>query len=101
MKRVTDLLEQLGRLDEAIVWYQRAAEAGDRDARRRAAELLERAGRLDEAIDWLQVRHEAGDFYALEQAIDWIQARVGASQPLPPGQHVSVLRPYAGGDRPP
>ncbi|WP_189321919.1 hypothetical protein [Streptomyces flaveus] len=39
----------MGRLDEALSWFERAAEAGDTEALRIAAEQLTKAGRLDEA----------------------------------------------------
>jgi tetratricopeptide (TPR) repeat protein len=80
-------LGRAGRLDEAIGWYQRAAEAGDYDALDRAVELLGQAGRVDEAIDWLQtlatetrgprilrlaaeLLKQAG---RVDEAIDWLQ----------------------------
>ena len=46
------MLADAGRVDEAIAWYQPAAEAGDRDAAQVTARLLADAGRVDEAITW-------------------------------------------------
>ena len=50
--RIAGELRRMNRRAEAIAWYQRAAEAGDRDAAREAAEMLAQAGRAEEAIEW-------------------------------------------------
>ncbi|MBM9503181.1 hypothetical protein [Actinacidiphila acididurans] len=43
------MLRDAGRRAEALVWYRRAADAGDRDALRATAEMLEEMGRAEEA----------------------------------------------------
>jgi tetratricopeptide (TPR) repeat protein len=59
--------EGRGLLHHALLCYQRAAKAGDRDALWRAAGLLEQVGRLDEAIDLYQRAAEAGNRDALSR----------------------------------
>ena len=61
------MLEQAGRDEEAITFYQRAAEAyqreaeaGDTDALKEAAAILNRAGRPDEAARLLRYGIEPG-----------------------------------------
>ncbi|MEU4863922.1 hypothetical protein ACIG0C_35025 [Kitasatospora aureofaciens] len=55
------LLQQSGRLGEAAIWYQRAAEAGDAQALEPAAEMLTENGTSYEAVRWLRMLAEAGD----------------------------------------
>lgn len=43
------MLRDVGRRTVALVWYWRAADAGDRDALRSTAELLGEVGRAEEA----------------------------------------------------
>ena len=57
----------------ALQLHQRAADAGDVDALRRAAELQRWAGHLDEAIDLYQRAAEAGDSNALAQAAQLLE----------------------------
>lgn len=65
---IAGVLRQKNRSDEAITWYQQAAEAGDGDAARAAAELLARADRVQEALTWYQRAAEAGAPTAAWQA---------------------------------
>ncbi|MFE2100646.1 tetratricopeptide repeat protein [Streptomyces sp. NPDC059468] len=58
---VAGMLEEADRTDEAISWYQQAADAGSRPSQERAVELLGEAGRTDEAVGWLRRRADAGD----------------------------------------
>jgi TPR repeat protein len=80
----TRLLEKAGRIDEAIGWYQRAAEAGNRSALGWAAGLLDRAGRIDEGIGWFLRAAEAGDPFALLEATELLErvGRIGEAQQL-------------------
>ncbi|MFE4823288.1 hypothetical protein ACFRFU_44185 [Streptomyces sp. NPDC056704] len=67
-----------GKTDEAIRWWQCAAEQRDTPgtsytssahyAARYAAKLMDEAGRTEEAIRWLQNRAETGDANAAEEA---------------------------------
>jgi TPR repeat protein len=80
------LLERQGNLDEALHWYQRAAQSGDPPAMRGLAALLERQGNLDEALHWYQRAAQSGDPPAmrglaalverqgnLDEALHWYQ----------------------------
>ncbi|MFF4503216.1 tetratricopeptide repeat protein [Streptomyces sp. NPDC001401] len=58
---VAGMLEEAGRTDEAIGWYQQAADAGSRPALERVVELSVETGRTEETLGWLQRRAEAGD----------------------------------------
>jgi tetratricopeptide (TPR) repeat protein len=101
------MLLDAGRIEEATLWYQRAAEAGDSDALEWADWLLQEAGRIDEVIPWFQDSAEAGDTFAerqrtrmhlrtlaqmlreagpIDEAIPWLPyaARAGDSASLEP-----------------
>ncbi|MBZ9641980.1 hypothetical protein K8369_21830, partial [Streptomyces sp. PSKA30] len=57
------------RPEDALTWYERAAEEGDKFAYRCAARMLARVGRTEEARLWYRrAAKEAGDPYALEEA---------------------------------
>lgn len=62
------VLAKSDRVDEAIEFYQDAADAGAPDALSRAATALAEAGHVDEMIAWLLRRAEAGDAAALAEA---------------------------------
>jgi tetratricopeptide (TPR) repeat protein len=70
LEQAAQILERIGRIDEAIGWHQRAADAGQHDALGQVAWLLEQAGRVEEAIDWLGPHAEAGgnSFYLWRMA---------------------------------
>ncbi|MFI6151629.1 helix-turn-helix domain-containing protein [Kitasatospora sp. NPDC051170] len=55
------LLQESGRVEEAAIWYQRAAEAGDTQALEPAAVMLSESGTPYEAIRWLRMLAESGD----------------------------------------
>ena len=87
------MLEQAGRVEEAITWLRSCAEAGDTGALGGAAEMLEQAGRAEEAITFYQQAAEAGDTRALgggqdcgeagraEEAITWLRSCAEAGDP--------------------
>ncbi len=56
-----DMLRHAGRLDEAVTWYRRAAEAGDPQSTHALMSSLLRLGHVDEAVAWLRRRHGEGD----------------------------------------
>ena len=62
----TVLLVERGRIEQAIDWYQRAAEAADPEALEEAARLLERAARVEEAAQLRQYGLEPGGHIANE-----------------------------------
>jgi len=68
LRQATELLQRVGRTDEAVNWLQDAAETGHAFAMRRAAELLEQAGRTDEAISLYQRAAVGGDDDSLRRA---------------------------------
>ncbi|MET9894414.1 tetratricopeptide repeat protein [Streptomyces sp. NPDC006465] len=68
LRRAADWLDEVGRLDEALPWYEGAAGAGDLQALRSAADCLVRGERLDEALPWYQRAADAGDAEALGRA---------------------------------
>ncbi len=99
------MLQETGRAEEAITFYQRAAEAGESRALRLAAQLLQEAGRAEEAITFYQLAAEAGDFRALrraaqllrragraEEAITWLRSRAEAGDTEAQEQAVQLLR---------
>jgi hypothetical protein len=55
-----------GSAEEALTFYQRAAEAGDADAGEDVARVLRDLGRTEEALAWLLPRVDTDDFTALE-----------------------------------
>jgi tetratricopeptide (TPR) repeat protein len=61
-------LRDAGRIDEAIIWYRRAAKEFDHEASFWLLALLLREGRKEEAYAVLQPRIDAGDPDALEIA---------------------------------
>jgi len=63
-----ELLQEMGHIDEALIWYQRAATAGDLDALGEAARMLEEAGRTDEAVIWYRRAAGQGDEFGRWQA---------------------------------
>ena len=102
--QAVQLLQEAGRVDEAIGWLQTRAEAGDSYAVGRAAELLEEAGRADEAISWYKRAAQAGNPDALlratglleeagraDETISWLQTHAEAGNPYALGQVVRLL----------
>ncbi|WP_405734971.1 tetratricopeptide repeat protein [Streptomyces sp. NBC_01537] len=63
-----DLLADAGRWDEALAWFERAADAGDVGALHWAANLLAAAGRWDEALTLYERAADGGDTDALRGA---------------------------------
>lgn len=61
VETVAGMLDEADRTDEAISWYQQAADAGSRSALERAVELSAEIGRVEDTLGWLQRRAEAGD----------------------------------------
>ncbi|MFJ9542983.1 tetratricopeptide repeat protein [Streptomyces sp. NPDC101225] len=90
-RHVAQCLARAGRLDEALPWFERASERGDRTALGHAAMELAAAGRLDEALPWFEracsnsdngaLRHAAeklADAGRLDEALSWFE-RAGAT----------------------
>ncbi|KWX11023.1 hypothetical protein TR74_00175, partial [Carbonactinospora thermoautotrophica] len=67
---LADLLAGVGRIEEAIEWFTRAAEAGDPRAARSLADLLAGVGRIEEAIEWFTRAAEAGSPLAAYRLAD-------------------------------
>lgn len=63
------MLREVGRVDEALLWYGRAAEAGYGDALEHAGRMLQEAGRIEEALTWYRRAADAGDSFALHQVV--------------------------------
>ncbi|MFI0813750.1 hypothetical protein [Streptomyces echinatus] len=103
-----------GRVDEAIRWWQHAAEERDspgtsytsaaRYAAKRTAKLMYETGRAEEAIRWLQSRAETGDVDAAQeatrmlmeasqttQALNWLKDCAAAGQPYALAVSVQLL----------
>ena len=57
---IADALETQGRVDEAIFYYRRAADADNLDAMHRLGMLLEELKRYDEAENWYRAAAERG-----------------------------------------
>ena len=75
LMQAADTLRELGRTEEAVTFYQRAADADDANVGTawfqttlRVVELLKSSGRTNEAIGWLTAQAEAGETRALEEA---------------------------------
>ena len=62
------LLERIGRIEEALEVYKRAADEGDMMALSAAVRLFETCDRTEETIRWLDILAEAGDRDALREA---------------------------------
>ena len=56
-----DQLMRLGKVDEAITWYEKAADAGDFSAAIQIGDILGEAKRSDEARSWYMRAAESGD----------------------------------------
>ncbi|MBW8087091.1 SEL1-like repeat protein [Streptomyces hygroscopicus] len=54
------MLEEEGRIDEAIKWHENAIEGGDTDSLLWGAEILARAGRIDDSLRWFWRAANAG-----------------------------------------
>ena len=72
-------LERAGRLDEAIVYYRRAADDAFPGATRNAVRLMEMRGRAAEAISWITAYAEDGDPEAMA-ALGWLLERTGHTE---------------------
>jgi TPR repeat protein len=68
-----------GSIEEAMAWYQRAADTGDTSAMREAAELLEELQRIEEAVAWYQRAAEAGGSPAIRRRIADLLLETGRS----------------------
>ena len=87
-EQIVRVLEQTGRVHEALGRLERAAAAGSAGARRRKAAILERTGKIHEAIAELRTLAAAGDgaaharligLLAREQRMDELSALAAAS----------------------
>jgi tetratricopeptide (TPR) repeat protein len=65
MARLGDLLEKLGKDQEALIWYRRAAEAGHPDAMYYLGSLLEDWGTGEAVEYWFQRAAHAGQIEAM------------------------------------
>jgi tetratricopeptide (TPR) repeat protein len=69
------ILRSAERVDEALEYYTRAADAGaDEAAVGSAAHMLRKARGAEAAISWLKDRGDAGDATAMRQAAEFLQA---------------------------
>jgi uncharacterized protein len=78
-------------LDEALVWYQKSASAGNIQGMIKSAQLLRQKRRFNEAIVWLRRGIEAGDSYwrATMRLADMYEAGEGV-----PRDHNEAVRLY-------
>ncbi|MYS71278.1 hypothetical protein GTY88_12705 [Streptomyces sp. SID5926] len=60
-REIADILVKAGRMEEALPWFARAAQAGDPKAAHTAALELARAGRLDDVPLWADHRPGTSD----------------------------------------
>ncbi|WP_326587272.1 tetratricopeptide repeat protein [Streptomyces sp. NBC_01294] len=83
---VAEVLIVTGRIEESLAWYERAVQAGDREALHSAASFLKQADRLPQAMAWYERAASAGDRESLfsmaatlvglgrlEEALDWCE----------------------------
>jgi tetratricopeptide (TPR) repeat protein len=70
--RVTNILSEVDRLDEAIALLKLRAAAGDKAASVKAANMLRDSGRGSEIVSWAADETDAG-WYVLMKAADWLR----------------------------
>ncbi|MFJ8936429.1 hypothetical protein ACIRL0_12045 [Streptomyces sp. NPDC102365] len=110
---IAQTLEQLGRMDEALPWYQKAFDQGDSSSLQWVARSLDAAGRRDEALLWyLRAVDVLGGFLFLPRAAElmeklqgtkaalaWLGRRADAGDTMALGAAVTLLT-EAGRDEP-